>query len=137
MFLLFNFLFVDKEFREFKEFRTLLIGSHNNTAVVFNSEFHITTSKRHSVDTFTIVMIMWSRILLQCLPQRCQLIRGKQFFHLFGNIHLQCLPFMLLGESSACFRMAVGIGHVWLDVEDGRSIHQVCAQYLDLSIFNF
>ena len=62
----------------------------------------------HAIDAVGVVMIVWTRVLLQYLLQN----------GVVCSYYLQGSPICCVGKAATGFRMAVGIGNVRLDVEE-------------------
>ena len=67
-------------------------------------------------------------ILGQHAPQGFPAVLRHFFQQLGGNDDLQRFPRRDSGEAPQGFRVAVGVGNVGLDVQNGRSVHQIGAQ---------
>ena len=92
---------------------------------------HITTSEGHAVDATGIVMIAGTRVLGQHLTESLEVGGAVAACHGIGNVDLQRLPLMAVDEARASLGVGIGIGHVGLDVVDGRAVHEVGTEHMD------
>ena len=112
---------------------TALVGYRLNHRhdTVGNAEADIAGGKRHSVDALRIVMITGTGVLGQHLAHGSLLIGREEAGDVGRDDDIEGLPDMGVDETAAGIGMGIGIGHVGLDVVDGRAVHQVGTENVD------
>ena len=108
-------------------YNTFLHNFDDAEHTIGHPKAHITASEGHAIDAAVIIMVWGPRILCQHLSQTHQLLWSEAPGQRIGNHYVEHLPLSGIDKTAAGVRMAIGVGHLGLDVVDGRAIHQVSA----------
>ena len=112
---------------------TALVGYRLNHRhdTIGDAEADVATSKGHAVEALRVVVVAGTRVLSQHLAQGSLLIGREEGGDVGRDDDVEGLPDMGVDETAAGIGMGIGIGHVWLDVVDGRAVHQVGTENVD------
>ena len=83
--------------------------------------------KGEAIDPRRVILIPGPGVQSEDVPQRLPPVRGQTLQKVRRDLHRQGGPGRLTGEAAGGVRVAVPVGEVGLDVQDGRPVHQVRA----------
>ena len=123
--------------------RGVLLDAHDFEFVACDLELDFAIGERKAVNALGIVLVGGTGVLLQYLDKRCTFL-GREFVQYVGFLDVDFVAENGVGKAANGFRMRIGVGEVRLDIDDGRSVQQVCAAdndfwplcTVDVNLFN-
>ena len=107
-----------------------LFHFHDGQNIILNRKADIESCKGNAVDPVRFALVGGTGVVTQNTHSGGLFVRGQDVFKVIRKHHIQQKLACGVRKAAGGFRVAIAVGNIGFDVENGRAVHQIGATHM-------